>query len=151
MALPRSAMRVASSSSATTSSPRSGFSSNGGGTRRGVRTAPDIGGTLPTAGAVPDVARRARLEPKPPGRPADAAAPTHLGAPGLAPGHGQDPLDGGGVGRVGGARPRQPPAQGPTSQRLRGGGEGGGIGGVDLDRQGGQQVGVVGQQGGGAG
>src|SRR5215213_2180391 len=99
MALPRSAIRPASSSSDTTSSPRSGFVSKGGGTRRGVRTAPDIGGTLLPASATTGPGRR--LQAQAPGGAADLAAPSDLGPPDLPPGHGQDPLHRGGVGRVG--------------------------------------------------
>src|SRR5829696_1990633 len=146
MALPSSAIRVASSSSETTSSPRSGFSSNGDGTRRGAGAAPDIGGTLATAGRRPGVGRR-RFEPQPSGGAADAATPTHLGAPGLAPGHAEDPLDGRRVGRVGAG---EPGPHGPAGQRRRGGGQGGGVGGIQLGGQGGQELGVVGQESGGA-
>src|SRR5215212_4070962 len=105
MALPSSAMRVASSSSDTTSSPRSGSSSKGGGTRRGV---PGIAGTLATAGALSVVGTRRRLHPEATGGSPHLPPPAHLGALGLAPGHGQHPLDGGGVGRIGAAEPRQP-------------------------------------------
>src|ERR671912_413241 len=122
MVLPSSAMRVVSSSSDTTSSPRSGFSSNGGGTRRGVPRSPGIGGTLVTrmagAGGVPC----RRLAPQPAGGAGDPAPLPHLGGP-----------------------------HRPAGQRRRGGGQRGGVGRVQPGRQGGEQVGVVGGQGGGAG
>src|ERR687894_651883 len=105
MVLPSSAMRVASSSSDTTSSPRSGSPSNGGGTRRVVPTGSGIGGTLATVHRGAGLAPRRPLERETAGRAGHAAAVTHLGGPDLAPGHRQDPLDGGGVGWVGGAGP----------------------------------------------
>src|SRR5215217_4544897 len=98
MALPSSAMRPASSSSETTSAPRSGSSSNGGGMRRGV---PFIAGTLPRPGPLSVVGPGARLDAEASGSPTDLSPPAHLGAPHLTASHGQHPLDGGGVGRVG--------------------------------------------------
>src|SRR5829696_6536042 len=145
MVAPSSAIRVASSSSETTSSPRSGSLSKGGGTRRGtlvaeeVRwarasdalTSPDTGGTL--AATRRALRRRAgRLEPEPAGRAAHPATAADLRAPGPAGGDGQDALDGGGVWRVGRAGPGQPPAHGPPGQGRRCRHERGCVGRVQL-------------------